>query len=130
MDYTVIAMKWSTLLKSSCLCITVIFDATTKFDFCQYVPHIPCFFLLDDHFHTNKFHTKLGSKVTSVLYYFINNIINSIMIYHNNIVYLAVPQENEQRPAEKEAADKEGKQQLPPFLSLSLSPRVTFPSRI
>ena len=30
-------------------------------------------------------------------------------------------QENEQPPAEKEAADKEGEQQLPLFLSLSLS---------
>ena len=37
-----------------------------------------------------------------------------------NIVYLAVTQENEQPPAEKEAADKEGEQQLPPSLSLSL----------
>ena len=42
------------------------------------------------------------------------------MIYHSNIVYLAVIQKNEQPPAKKEAADKEGKQQLPPFLSLSL----------
>ena len=43
------------------------------------------------------------------------------MIYRsNNIVYLAVPQVIEQPPVEKEAADKEGKQQLPPFLSLSL----------
>ena len=46
---------------------------------------------------------------------------NSIMIYHSNIVYLAVPQESERPPAKKEAADKEGKQKLPPFLSLSLS---------
>ena len=32
-----------------------------------------------------------------------------------------MPQDNRQPPAEKEAADKEGKQQLPPFLSHSLS---------
>ena len=48
------------------------------------------------------------------------NSIIMIYMYHSNIVYLAVTQENEQPPAEKEAADKEGKQQLPPFLSLSL----------
>ena len=45
---------------------------------------------------------------------------NSIMIYHTIIVYLTVPQEGEQPPAKKEAADKEGEHQLPPFLSLSL----------
>ena len=49
------------------------------------------------------------------------SVLNSIMTYHSNIVYLAVQQENEQPPAEKEAADKEGKQKLLPFLSLSLS---------